>query len=115
MAMLHLPSPVGQVDDGRRGLDADVLEQRFRLLRLRRQCVPVVRVAGEAARAHDQPLSVRDGHAHLHAELVGLPRLALADALHLRGVQRVQLAVVVRLLARDALGALEPDLQPLLD
>ena len=94
-----------------RGLDADVLQQRVGLLQLLGQRVAVVGVAGEGPRAHHQALLVRDGQADLHAELVGLARLALADALHLGRVQRVELVLVVALLGADALGALQPHRQ----
>ncbi|KAF1717239.1 hypothetical protein CSC75_18890 [Pseudoxanthomonas wuyuanensis] len=43
-------------------------------------------------------------------ELVRLARLAFADALHLRRVQRIQLAAVLRTLAPDPLSLLQPDL-----
>jgi hypothetical protein len=62
----------------------------------------VVRVAGQRADAeHELPArgaGVAHRDADLDAELVAHPRLALADALHLRGVQRVELARVARAL-----------------
>ena len=42
-----------------------------------------------------------------NAELVGCPGLALADALHLRRVQGVQLVLVLGALGQDAAGALQ--------
>jgi hypothetical protein len=66
--------------------------------------------AGEGS-AHHQAGLVRDDDGGLDAELVGLARLALADALHLGGVQRVELVLVLRLLRADALGAPQPHRQ----
>ena len=45
------------------------------------------------------------------AEFVGLARLALADALDLGRMQRVELVLVKALLRADALGALQQGLQ----
>src|SRR5690606_27084937 len=44
----------------------------------------------------------------LHPELVRLSRLPLAYALHLRGMQCVQLALVLRTLRMQPLGAIQP-------
>lgn len=100
-----IDAAVAEVDDRRRRLDADVLQQRRRLLDLRGQGVAVVGVAGEGARADDQAASVGDRDACLDAELVRLAALALPDALDLRGVQRVELVLVVTPLALEPLGA----------
>ncbi len=78
---------VSEVDNGSGRPDADAFEQRVGLFELRGQRVSIVGVAGEAARAHHQPVPVRDGQADLDAELVGLARLA-RDAFDFRGVQR---------------------------
>ena len=69
--------------------------------------MPVVRVAGEAARAHHQPLLVRHRQADLHAELVRVACLPLGDAFHLGSVQRIQFVLGMALLGADALGALQ--------
>src|ERR687893_487512 len=65
----------------------------------------VVRVAGQRADAeHELPArgaGVAHREAELDAELVAHPRLALADALHLRGVQRIEFARVARLLRQQ--------------
>src|SRR3712207_8404680 len=70
-----------------------------RLLEVRDHCckrVPVIRVAGQRLHmSHELPALAaveRCRDTHLHAELVGLVRLTLADALHLRGMQTVDLA-----------------------
>ena len=86
---------------------AQVLRQVGRLLQHRAQDVAVIRIAGEGARTQHQAKLMRDHHGVLEPELVGLARLALADALHLRRVQRVQLVLVMTLLRADVLGALE--------
>ena len=65
-------------------------------------------VAGEAACTHDQPALVRHRQADLHAELVGLAGLPLADAFNFGRVQGVQLVLVVRTLAADAFGTFQP-------
>lgn len=64
------------------------------------------------ARGHHQPPPVCDGHADLHTKFVGLPGLALADALCLRRVQGIQLVLFLRALAADALGAAHQLAQP---
>ena len=110
-ANVGIRPPVAQVDDGRVRLDAQVLQQDGGLLQLLGQRVAVVGVARQAARTDHQALLGRDGHADLHAELVGLAGLALADALDLRRMQRVQLVLVLGALRADALGALQPWLQ----
>jgi len=69
--------------------------------------VAVIRVPREAARANHQALLVRDHQADLDAELKGVARLALGNALDLRGMQRVQLVLGVALLGADALGTFE--------
>src|SRR5690606_17437739 len=77
----HLTTAIAQVDDCRlRLLPADNLH----LLKLLVQRVAVVRIACKTPCTDHQPLPGRYCNAHLHPELVGLARLALADALHLR-------------------------------
>lgn len=49
-----------------------------------------------------------DGQADLDAELVGLARLALGDALNFGRMQRVGVVLVVGLLRVDAPGAPKP-------
>jgi hypothetical protein len=89
---------IAQVHHRRHRLGADVFEQRAGLL----QRMSVVGVAGEAACAHHQAVLVGDGQADLDAELVGLARFALGDALDPRCMQRVPLVLVVALLMRSA-------------
>ncbi|AAW73393.1 NagN [Xanthomonas oryzae pv. oryzae KACC 10331] len=88
-----------------------VLAQDPGLLQLLVQRVVVIEGAGEAARADHQALFVRDGHADLHPELVGLARLALADALHFGRVQGIEFVLAIGLLSMDALGALHQRVQ----
>ena len=104
-------APEAQIHDGRGGLHANVLQERVGLLDLRGQRVSVVRVTGEAARAHHQAVLVRDRQADLDAELVGLASLPLPDALSFWCVQRIQLVLVLGPLLVDALGALHPGVQ----
>jgi len=96
---------IARVDHRDLGRHADVLQQRAGLLQLGAQRVPVKRVAGEGSGPHHQPALVRDRQADLDAELVGLPGLALADALDFRRVQCVQLALVAGALGVNAFGA----------
>lgn len=83
---------------------ADVLHEDAGLLQLLIERVPVVRIAVKRPGTHDQVALERTGNAHLHAELVGCPGLALADAAHLGGVPGVELAPAVDRLALAALG-----------
>ena len=81
------------------------------LLQLRRENVPVVRIAGEAAGADHQAALVGDDDTGLDAELVALAGFAFADAFHFRGMQGVELVLVVGLLRADAFGAFEQCVQ----
>jgi len=110
-ANVGIRPPVAQVDDGRVRLDAQVLQQDGGLLQLLGQRVAVIGVARQAARTDHQALFGAHRHADLHAELVGLAGLALADALDLRRMQRVQLVLVLGALRADALATLQPWLQ----
>ena len=55
-----------------------------------------------APRTNWPPAGVSDGNSTFYAELVLRPRFALADALHLRRVQGVEFALVLRLLGGEA-------------
>lgn len=66
--------------------------------------MPVVRVAVQCPRAHDQLVFERAGNGHLHPELVRLAGLALADAVHFPGVPGVKLGLSVGCLALAALA-----------
>lgn len=81
---VHTPEP--EIHHHIHRLDSHIAQQDAALLQLPVQRVPVVRVAREAARPHHQTLAVCDGNAHLHAKLVGLAGLDLADALDFRSV-----------------------------
>ncbi len=80
------------IDDGKDGalvgLDLDLL-QRWG------QSVALVRVAGEAAHAHDEALILGCGTADLAAKLVSYPRFALRDAVDLGLVQRIDLVTAL--------------------
>jgi hypothetical protein len=69
------------------------------------QCVPVVGIARHRSHADHQAFLRSHRDRHLHAELVRRSGLPLGDALHLGGVQRVDLAGVLAALriqpARD--------------
>ena len=73
--------------------DGNVLRQIRCLLQDRAQNVAVVGVAVEGARPQHQAMLVGDHHRALDAELVGLACIALANALDLRRMQRVQLVL----------------------
>jgi hypothetical protein len=60
--------------------------------------MPVTRVTRHRTHVHHQALFERGGHRHLHPKLIGRAHLSLADALHLRCVQGVQLVLVFGLL-----------------
>src|SRR5690606_42146826 len=81
--VVRIDTAITEIDNDLLRCAADVLEKNARLLELRRQGVPVVRVARESARTDDESLTMRDGDARLHTELVGLACLPLADALDL--------------------------------
>ncbi len=80
------------VDDGKVGA---LLGQDLDLLQRRGQGVTVVRVAGEAAHAHDEALIQGCGNADLAAKLVSHSRLALRDAVDLWRVQRIDLVATL--------------------
>lgn len=61
---------VARIDDHRLHRGAQALAHIAHLLELFVQRVAVARAAREAARAHQKAALVRDGDAHLHAELV---------------------------------------------
>ena len=76
------------VDDGKVGA---VVGQDLDLLQRRGQSVAVVRVAEQAAHAHDEALIQRRCNTNLAAKLLAHPRLALRDAVDLGLVQRIDL------------------------
>ena len=73
-----------------------VFEQKTGLLQLLAKDVSVIGIAGEGARSHHQPASMGHGNAGLDTKFVGLPGLAIADALAFGRVQGVELVLVVR-------------------
>ena len=75
---------------GQRGAEAPSY-QDGRLLQLLVQGVAVIRIAVERPGTHDQVALERAGNAHLHPELVRLPGLAFADAVHLGRMPGVEL------------------------
>ena len=96
-----------QIDHDMPGNHTDIFKQDACLLELFFQRVAVVGIARETARPNDQPLLVRDRNAGFDAKFVGLSGLALADAFHLRGVERIQLVLVFRLLGAESLCAFQ--------
>ena len=85
-----MPTPVAQIhSDGfyRRRTDG------FGLLHYVSQCVSVVRVARVAAHANDKTFFLGTGNAYLGTELKTHSGLALADAIHVLFVQRVELVL----------------------
>jgi hypothetical protein len=65
----------------------------------RPQCVAVERIAVQGLGVQHKPaafrLGRRGGDRYLAAELLGRPRFPFADALHLRGVQRIDLGTAL--------------------
>ncbi len=87
---------IAQIHEGRCWSGCAVLDKDRCLLQLLGQGVAVVRVAVECTRANDQGAPKRAGNAHLHPELVGRSRLALADAVDLGRVPCVALGLSIR-------------------
>ena len=73
------------------------------LVQLLRQCVPVKGIPWTGHRAHHEPALERHRKTCLHAELVRLVGLAFGDALRLRRMHRVDLALRVLLLRQHQL------------
>ena len=74
--------------------------------------VAVIRIAGRRRDVGDELAAARVAqrrrHAHLHAELIGLVCLSLADAFHLGCVQAVNLAAaLMAVLRQHALGQVQ--------
>ena len=120
----HPASRAGDVN--RRGLDPVAaiaaihegplragVRQDFHLLQRLAQLVPIIRVPGHRSHADNKALLVGCRHRHLRSELVAHPRLALVDAIHLRLMQRVELALVLRLLAQEPVHTRNLHLDPL--
>ena len=87
----------------------DVADERLHLRDDRGERVPVIRVARQRCSMGDEltagGMLHGGGDAHLDAELIRLVRLALADALHLRRVQGIDLAAALAaLLLQNASG-----------
>ncbi len=107
--MVH--TAVAEINDGRGGLDLQVLQQVRGLLDLFGQGMAVIGVAGKRPGSDDQALFVSDRDARFDAELVGLAALALADALGFLRMQGIQLVLVLGPLGADALGQGHPVLK----
>lgn len=71
----------------------------------------VVGIAREGPGPHHQPALVGDGNAGLHPEFVRLAGLAFGNALDFRGMQGVELVLVLRLLFAEALGPFQQRVQ----
>ncbi len=74
------------------------------LVKLPFQRVSIKWIAGAGLDAHTEALLVSDGEAHLHTELVRPMGFPLANALHLGGVQAVDLVLCLPLLLQDQFG-----------
>ena len=105
--VVRIHAPIAQIHVGLFDGFAAGGDERVRLPDLSGQRVPIKGITGEAFGPHDQALFVRDRQAHLHAKLVAVSGLALADAFHLGGVQCVEFVLVVVLLYADAISALQ--------
>ncbi len=95
--------PMGLVASVHEGGLGDLTGEPFDLVELALQGVAVIGVIREGLDAHDETLLVGHGQAHLHPELVRLVGLALGDALHLGGMEAVDLALGEALLGEDLL------------
>src|SRR5262249_61575465 len=89
-----------------------VADERLHLRNDRSERVPVIGIAGQCCGMGDEltagGMLHGGGDAHLDAELVRLVRLALADALHLRRVQGIDLAAALAaLLFQNAPGEIQ--------
>lgn len=89
------------------------VSQDFHLLQRLAQRVPITRVPGHRSHADNKALLMSRRHRHLRSELVAHPRLALGDAIHLRLMQRVELALVLQLLAQQPVHKRDLHLDPL--
>lgn len=94
----HAVTAVAAIHEGplRTGVGQDL-----HLLQGFTQRVSVVRIAGHRPHAYNEALLVGRRHRHLGPELVAHPSFALGDAVHFRLVQRVKLALVLRLLPQQ--------------
>ena len=77
--IVRIHAPVAQVHVGLFNRFAARVDERIGLLDLRRQRVPIKGVASEALGPYDQALLMGDRQAHLHAKLVAVAGLALAE------------------------------------
>src|ERR1017187_965449 len=84
-----------------------VPDHAFELLHLRGQRVTIVGIGGKTFGADQPSASTGDRHTDLVAELIGLARLALGDALHLGFMHAIDLVLVVPLLGVDAMRRLQ--------
>jgi len=100
-----------QIDDDLLGRLAGVLQQDAGLFQLLSEDVSVVRIARKGARPDHQAAPVSDSNARLDAEFIRLAGLSLADALDFRGMQGVELVLVLGLLGAERLGAFEQRVQ----
>src|SRR5699024_71674 len=71
------------------------------------------RITRIASRTQDESLLGTDGDTDFDTKLVGVARLAFADALHFRRMPSVDLVLALALLSAQLLGAFEYRLQPL--
>ena len=110
---LGVVAAVAAVDIG--ALDCDAGD-RLGLGDLGGQGVAVIGVARQGAGAEDELATgvrgVGGGDRDLHAELVARPGLALADALDLGCVQRVELVAILRLLGEETADPIQDQRDP---
>ena len=101
LCVLDAMATVAAIDVTALGLDPG---EDLHLLELLGQRVSVIRAPGQAAGAEDEARLVGRRERGLHTELVALVGLALAQAFHFRGVDAVELVLVLRFLLDDSLG-----------
>ena len=69
--------------------------------------MPVKGITGEALGAHHQALFVRDRQAEYGTKLITIARFALADALHLWRMQRVEFIFGMPRLGADTISSFQ--------
>ena len=111
IGIVGIHAAVAQIHECLFDFTARRFDQVIALANLRRQGVPIIRVANKALGAHHQALLVRDRQTDFNAEFVTVSGFAFADAFHLRRMQRVEFVFVLGLLCTNALRALQQNVQ----
>ena len=110
--VIRIHAPIAQINDHLPGHRSCVLQQDPGLFQLCAQHMTITWVACKRPGPHDQPFLVRDRKTGLDAELVVLSCLALADALDLWSVHRIELATSLGGLVSQRLCPLQYGFKP---